>query len=144
MINAIICDIDGTLAEAPNPPDDAKERKKYFYSREFIDDMVRESIRNIVDRYVAMGIEVLLVSGRDEWKREDTEKWLEKHKIPYAALLMRGENDNRNDNLVKQDIYDTEIKGKYNVLFVLDDRDRVVKMWRENGLTCLQVNYGAF
>ena len=27
---------------------------------------------------------------------------------------------------------------------VLDDRNQVVKMWRENGLTCLQVAEGDF
>ncbi len=30
------------------------------------------------------------------------------------------------------------------VLCVFDDRDKVVKMWRENGLSCLQVAEGNF
>ena len=34
--------------------------------------------------------------------------------------------------------------GNYNVKFVLDDRNRVVEMWRSLGLTCLQVADGDF
>ena len=30
------------------------------------------------------------------------------------------------------------------LVHTLDDRDRVVKMWRKLGLTCLQVNEGNF
>ena len=36
------------------------------------------------------------------------------------------------------------ILDKYNVAFVLDDRDQVVRVWRDLGLTCLQVDYGDF
>ncbi len=40
---------------------------------------------------------------------------------------------------------DNEIKGKYFVRFVLDDRNQVVDMWRnEIGYACLQVYYGDF
>jgi hypothetical protein len=33
---------------------------------------------------------------------------------------------------------------KDDVVAVFDDRDKVVNMWRENGLTCMQVAYGNF
>ena len=57
---------------------------------------------------------------------------------------MRATGDNRNDAIVKNEIFDTYIRDKWNVVCVLDDRDRVVKRWRELGLACFQVNYGAF
>jgi hypothetical protein len=41
-------------------------------------------------------------------------------------------------------LYDTFVKDNYKVLLVLDDRDQVVRMWRELGLTCFQVDYGDF
>lgn len=45
---------------------------------------------------------------------------------------------------MKKEIYEKYIKGKYNVMGVFDDRDRVVEMWRSIGLTCFQVDYGKF
>jgi len=60
------------------------------------------------------------------------------------TLFMRPDGDFRADNIVKQEIYDTHIKGKHDVLFVMDDRQQVVDMWRRNGLTCFQVAEGNF
>jgi hypothetical protein len=57
---------------------------------------------------------------------------------------MRRSGDNRCDSIVKEEIYREHIEGKYNVLAVFDDRDRVVDMWRRLGLLCLQVYYGDF
>ena len=64
--------------------------------------------------------------------------------VKFIDLLMRKDNDDRKDSIVKKEIYDNEILGKYNVLFVLDDRDQVVKLWRSLGLVCLQVANGDF
>ena len=33
---------------------------------------------------------------------------------------------------------------KEDILCIFDDRDKVVKMWREEGITCMQVAPGAF
>jgi hypothetical protein len=57
---------------------------------------------------------------------------------------MRKEGDVRKDAIVKGEIYEKNINGKYNVLFVLDDRNQMVEMWRGLGLTCLQVADGDF
>jgi hypothetical protein len=58
---------------------------------------------------------------------------------------MRPAKDYRRDAIIKKEIFDREVAGKYYIEFVLDDRDQVVEMWRkERKLTCFQVNYGAF
>ena len=57
---------------------------------------------------------------------------------------MRSTGDHRNDAIVKQELYEQEIAGKYNVDFCVDDRDRVVDLWRSLGLTCFQVAEGWF
>jgi hypothetical protein len=57
---------------------------------------------------------------------------------------MRAEGDTRKDSIIKEEIYRAEIENKYNVLFVLDDRNQVVELWRRLGLTCLQVAEGNF
>jgi len=132
---AILCDIDGTLAlfGDANP-----------YERDFDKDTPNYPITHILGLYFYHKIPIILLSGRKEKFRQVTEKWLDDERIKFNALYMRETDDNRPDYIVKKEIYDREILGKYNVLFVLDDRDQVVKLWRELGLTCLQVAYGDF
>ena len=57
---------------------------------------------------------------------------------------MRETGDSQPDKIVKRKIYENIIKGRFNVKFVLDDRDQVVRTWRNLGLRCLQVAYGDF
>jgi len=57
---------------------------------------------------------------------------------------MRKDNDFRPDEEIKKEIYNNFIKDDYNIFFVLDDRTKVVNMWRSLGLTCLQVADGNF
>lgn len=135
FLNAIICDLDGTLAiHNGRSPYDADKCDT---------DLVNVPILNILLKYQT-DYELIFCSGREDKFREKTTDWLKKNGITSPGLLMRPTGDTRNDAIVKQEIYENKIKGKYNVLFVLDDRDRVVKMWREQGLTCLQVAEGDF
>lgn len=87
---------------------------------------------------------IVFVSGREAAYEEPTRKFLVKHGIKYDKLIMRKTGDHRKDAIIKAEIYEEYIKGHYNVLFVLDDRDQVVAMWRGKGLTCFQVDYGNF
>ena len=57
---------------------------------------------------------------------------------------MRKNGDSRRDSIVKEEIFWNDIEPKYNVLAVFDDRDQVVKMWRELGIKCFQCEYGNF
>lgn len=133
---AIICDIDGTLAKMTG-------RSPYDYTK-VMTDIPNRDVDRLVQALNNIGAVIILVSGRDGFCREDTEKWLYKYEIPYDHLYMRPEGNKENDAIIKKRIYDENIKDKFNVLCVLDDRDRVVSMWRSIGLTCLQVDYGNF
>ena len=135
LTKAIICDIDGTLAHM-------KDRSPYDWSRVGEDD-VDPIIKNLLNALKGT-YNILLISGRDEACREETNKWLRKYDIPHALLFMRGENDNRKDSVVKREIFEKYIRRYYNVEFVLDDRNQVVEMWRSLGLKCLQVQEGDF
>lgn len=136
MSDAIICDIDGTLAHMV-------DRSPYDPSL-YHTDTVDECIREIVSRYRTSGIKILICSGRDDTYQGVTQDWLHKNGVLYDKLFMRPAGDKTDDALVKKALYDTRIKDKYNVLFVLDDRNRVVDMWRSLGLKCLQVAPGDF
>lgn len=136
--DCIIVDIDGTLAHMNG-------RSPYDYSQvhtDIIDETVRSLVSLISDDY--SGPEVLIVSGREDDCLEVTRKWLTDNAVNFNGLHMRKAGDHRDDRIVKKEIYEEHIKPKYNVLFVLDDRDRVVKMWREEGLKVLQVAEGDF
>jgi hypothetical protein len=55
---------------------------------------------------------------------------------------MRKIGDFRPDEVLKKEWLD-EV-GPENIKMIFDDRDKVVKMWRDNGITCLQVAPGNF
>lgn len=136
----VLCDIDGTLAlrgdRAPHDHDTSME------------DAVNWPIVKLCDALVASKqFKILLISGRDEKYRAVTEYWLNAHMIlPYRlGLIMRYADDNRPDDVVKRELYEGFILTVYGpAAYVIDDRNKVVKMWREIGLTCLQVAEGDF
>ena len=133
---AIICDCDGTLCllNGRDPFD--------FKSAE--NDLLNEPVANLIKMYKDAGNKILIVSAREEKFQPLTEDWLKKYSIPYDHIFLRSDNDYRADDIIKKEIYEQKIKPHWDIGVVLDDRNRVVKMWREIGLTCLQVNEGDF
>jgi hypothetical protein len=69
---------------------------------------------------------------------------LAQYGIKPAGVFMRATGDQRKDSIIKQELFDRHILGKYNIKFVLDDRNQVVNMWRSLGLTVFQVAEGDF
>lgn len=142
--NAIIVDIDGTLAHMTG-------RSPYDYSR-IREDSVDATVRNLVCKWEQYGNDIIICSGRDEDCRGDTVHWLVDNGIPFHKLLMRptgpdGRDANGNklpDWVVKYNLFNENIRDQYHVQFVLDDRNQVVEMWRKLGLKCLQVEPGDF
>lgn len=134
--DAIIVDIDGTLAHMNG------KRGPFDWKKVDVDDPDIKVI-DLVRRY-APTHKVIIVSGRDGSCEELTRKWLLNNGVPHDDLLMRPAGDYRKDSLIKAEIYNDKIKGKYNIEFVLDDRQQVVNTWRSFGLKVLQVEPGNF
>ena len=134
---AIICDLDGTLSIIGN-------RSPFDGSKcEF--DLPNEPIVAMVKQYKKLGVAILLLSGRDGKYMPETKRWLEKYEVEYDALWMRAEDDKRKDSIIKKELFEQNIKENYCIEFVLDDRDQVVDLWRNDlNLPCLQVFYGDF
>lgn len=132
--NAIIVDIDGTLAINVN--------RDYYDITKIADDVPNIPICELVNLLFMTNV-VLIVSGRDDVCIEDTKFWLNYHKVSYTKLFMRKTGDKRSDYIIKEEILQ-EILKSYNVKYVLDDRKTVVDMWRRNKLCCLQVASGEF
>ncbi len=130
----VLCDIDGTLALMRSG------RSPYDWKRVGEDelDVVVSCNLNYLPH------KVILLSGRDAVCRAETEQWLALHGVQYEALLMRPVGDMRKDAIVKRELFDQHIRGKYNVLCIFDYRNQVVEMWRAMGLKVLQVAEGDF
>ncbi len=108
-------------------------------------DLPHEAVIAAVRAMHAAGNAIVFCSGRDEIARSETEAWLDLYVgVPYEALFMRPEGDNRKDAVVKREIFETEIEGRWRIAGVFDDRQQVVRMWRELGLTVFQVAEGDF
>lgn len=109
------------------------------------DDEPINEICNLVRHYCNdSNAAFIVLTGRDESCREATLEWLDKHWLYPTKLLMRPEGSFLSGPDQKKLIYEREIKDKYYVDFVLEDSSKVVKMWRELGLICLQPNDGKF
>ena len=136
--DCIIVDIDGTLALANN--------RNPYDANASINDILNTPVFKIIELFFYLeGLEIILITGRQESDREITKTFLNKNKVSYDKLLMRKTGDFRQDSIVKKELYEEHIKDKFNVLFILDDRNQVVDMWRkELGLPCFQVYYGDF
>lgn len=138
LMKAVICDLDGTLAlfgGKRGPYDAAK----------CADDDLNIPVYKILTLFSKyLGYQIVYLSGREDKFRGETVTFLEKHECPVGPLWMRTSGDFRKDTVVKLELFNAHVRGKYDVEFVLDDRDSVVKQWREMGLTCLQVAEGAF
>ena len=143
-MQAIICDIDGTLADLHHRVHHVQGGRKdwpaFFATMQ--DDLLIEPIANLVTTIHADGTAVLLVSGRPENYRDATEAWLSKQGIPYDGLYMRPADDQRPDHIVKSQLLDGILADGYEITLVIDDRPSVVAMWRERGLCCLQADHG--
>lgn len=134
--DAFIFDIDGTLAYMNG-------RNPYDYTKVSTDG-VHHDVAIMAQSLENMWHKIVICSWRKDDCRKETEDWLIKNKIPFDLLLMRKSDDNRNDAIVKYEMLVNDIIPHYFIHWVFDDRDRVVKMWREAGLRCYQVNYGSF
>ena len=89
-------------------------------------------------------VKTLILTGRDAKYRAECEAWLSEQGVHYNRLIMRPEGDTRNDAVVKSDLWDEHIDGKFNVLMHYDDRNRVVNGLRRKGIKVAQVQVGDF
>lgn len=137
---AIIVDVDGTVALMG-------DRSPFDWGR-VSEDTPNDTVIGIVRKYWAAGCVVIFLSGRDETCRDDTVAWLSEHVIDReyqdTHLFMRPAGDTRKDSIVKLELFDEHVRDSFDVQFVLDDRNQVVRMWRSIGLTVLQVADGDF
>lgn len=135
---AWIVDIDGTMTLGPH-------QRTPFQWHKVGGDLPNGPIISIVRALRYDGYDIVFLSGRSEECREQTEAWIRRYFLRGTyPLFMRAAGDFRKDGIVKGELFDEHVRHEYNVQGVFDDRQQVVDMWREIGLTCLQVAPGQF
>lgn len=132
--NAVIVDTDGTVANH-KPHRGPYDTSLYAQDTPFQDvvDVVRA-----IDQ--SKGTYIIGMSGRSEDFRDVTEQWWRKQVgVEPDGFYMRPSGDVRKDFVVKNELFEKHVAGRYNVIGVFEDRPSVARMWREKGLTTFQV-----
>lgn len=142
----IIFDIDGTLADIGHRLHHIKGEKKdwYGFNSRMKDDGLKFDIYMLYEMCKSR-YKIAIVTGRFEEYREVTTDWLMRNGIYWDELHMRPSEDYRSDDIIKQDILKKHFQdNSRQIRFVVDDRDRVVNMWRHHNITCLQCQKGEY
>ena len=116
---------------------------------------------NLAQIYYKDGYNVVIFSRRNDRSWNETKEWLRKYDVPHHLLVMRpdkfksksspvadgnpatGDMRYMPDEILKKKMLD-EFVDIDDVLFVVDDRNKVVDMWRDLGLVVLQPAPGNF
>ena len=104
----------------------------------------REVTRNfLLDKCEVQGY-LSLVAEDDRW--EYKYRKMVEDDIDVVLMMRPDKRRHDPDSEIKQDMLNEILKivDKKNITFAVDDRQRVVDMWRANGITCLQVAEGNF
>lgn len=144
----VLFDIDGTLANTDHrlkfiyPEPGQKKRWDRFFA-EAVHDLPIDHTWSLYQMYQEREweIEMLIITGRPENYRGDTERWLERHGLDWDNLLMRPERDGRKDFIVKKELFENAYPGRTkDVICAFEDRLHVAEMWRELGIPVLLCN----
>lgn len=131
----ILVDLDGTVCLHNG-------RSPYDYEK-CDTDLPNSPVIQIVENYLSYAKGgVIFMSGREDRCKEKSIQWIKKHiqiMNTEVKIFMRKTGDTRKDFIVKQELFDENIRGKYNIEFILDDRLQVCRMWHSLGLTVLRV-----
>lgn len=154
----VIFDLDGTLADIkhrlhhihPVTPEQHKNAAEGDYLPDWDAfnmacnrDEPKIHIIELLKMCQHYGKSIAIFSGRMETAKERTIEWLHRHGIKYDVLEMRKSKDYRSDIEVKREMFNKHF-DKRHIWFVVDDRDKVVELWRELGLTCLACQKGDY
>ena len=164
----IIFDLDGTLANIDVRKDkslkpNGKLDWNIFAAPDSITnwDVPNEPVIKMAQLFKNDGFKIVIFSGRNDRGFFATKDWLKIHNVPYDLLVMRPDKfqskawpiahgnpatpDMRfmSDEILKKAMLDTFVDIN-DVFLVVDDRDKVVKMWRDLGLNTFQVAPGDF
>lgn len=163
MRNTLICDLDGTLALDNHRRPLIKSHGWAEYFKACVDDELNKPVAAFLDMWKDAKRanpchKIVILTGRCETQRKATELWLDKHDVLFDELLMRPEDSydphgTASDGTGGHWVKDEDVKlamieqlglTPERVFCCLDDRDCMVRFWREKGYDCWQVHPGDF
>lgn len=146
MKTYIIVDLDGTVADCGERLHHILEKPKdynSFYGECANDKPILDMIYLVRQLYKTH--DIVFITGRSEVCRNETIEWIRYNiGINSPELFMDSAKNHKPDFIGKLERAKELGLTPHNVLFVLEDRSRVVKAWRDAGFRCLQVCEGDY
>ena len=151
MKNTIIFDLDGTLALIDKRRElSTKSNGKIDFDKLHDPSLIKHDKPNwpvikMAQLFAEQGFKIVIFSGRSDKTATATLSWLSQNKVPFNKLVMRPHNTMGfvPDEILKKDMLDNHVDIS-DIFMVVDDRQKVVAMWRSLGLICIQVADGNF
>ena len=149
----VIFDLDGTLALIDERREfSAKSNGKIDWDKFFAPENIQMDKPNnpviVMARSLAeTGHNIAIFSGRSVATMLETKQWLSDNGVKFDLIRMRPTNHPFKfmpDEKLKSDWFDEEFPNKSDVLCVFDDRNKVVNMWRDKGISVMHVAEGDF
>ena len=150
----IVFDLDGTLADGTHREHfiiATEDREKPDWDAFFAASGDDKPIPHVIQILRALwkdGADIEIWSGRGEGPGDSvfkiTEDWLAEHDVPWERLRMRPHGDYTPDVELKRAWLNEARDAGVPPVLVFDDRDKVVAMWRAEGIPCFQVAPGDF
>lgn len=138
----VIFDIDGVLAdnrpmiEACKKEDGTFDREK---AKEFVPHLKTNKWATRLADQMYVGYDVIIVTARRSNIRDITEQWLDNNLILHNGLCMKPEGSKIRDEEYKLEMLKT-LEEKYDILFMVEDAPKTVKLLRDNDYIVLQPN----
>jgi hypothetical protein len=149
-MKTVIFDLDGTLALIDERRNRAsKPRGKMDFSILFDPELIKLDKPNVpvietFKLFKEAGYNMVIFSGRGKETEEATHAWLSDYGVTADLVMMREIRDYRPDDVLKLKWLNKLFPDRSEVFAIFDDRNKVVDMWRKEGLTCFQVENGDF
>ena len=149
----VIFDLDGTLAliddrrAISTKPNGKIDWDTFFDSKNIDLDKPNLPVIKVAQMFKDNGFRIVILSGRLKTTKDATKKWLTDNGVPFDVLKMRPNSNEFKfmpDDTLKQGWLDSLFTNKDDIFAVFDDRQKVVDMWRDNGLNVFQVADGNF
>ncbi len=137
---AVIVDIDGTLCDLNGRnPFDPSESDQDLPNQQLTTMLL--ILQGLRDTHSSKKVTPIFITMRSYEVYPLLENYLDQLGLDTNRIYMREPQDRRHSPVIKKEIYEKHIKGKYNILGVFEDDAEVIHMWRkECKLFCLQVN----
>lgn len=135
----VIFDLDGTLANIDHRTHFVRDIRRDWsaFFAACVDDLPVPHVVETFHAHLAAGHHVRIWSGRSDVVRSETERWLAEATIdPRLLEHMRAADDNTPDVELKR-YWLSQAEQRPDLVY--DDRQRVVDMWRAEGIPCFQV-----